>query len=358
MTTDDRGRQCDGPSEAAPRATPQGSLGASVVLFFGFLVICLALGYPAVARYDPRTAGNYDSGQYCEMVLGREVAAPAAYRVLTPMLARGVLHLVSHVEWGAWDPVLLSLLVVNAIFTSLSALIVMRLAAAVTMRDRHTDAAAIGIAPFIYLSSFVVVNSHLAGLLDSAEGFFLLAILLALLENRWLLLPPLIALGALAKETVVPLGLCAIAVWWMAARVRRIPRPRFAAATLGTAVAAGAIVLALSRYLVDAPAYDKHAFSLVRLARLPTSLADCLFTKTQVYAFAFLLPMGIPRLRRIPTPLLAAAGAMALLAALLGAYAEIGDNLYRPWFNTLGPVLAVSSSLFVRDLCCRVKATG
>ncbi len=350
MTTEGNGRQSDSAANVDPEASGRLSLGASVLLFLGFLAICFGLGYPAVSRYDPRTAGNYDSGMYYEMVSGREVNAPAASRVLVPTLARGVLQVVSRFDWGAWDPVLLSLLVVNSVFTSLSALIVMRLAAAV-----DAAAAVVVLAPFVYLSSFVVVNSHLAGLIDSAEGFFLAAISLALLRDRWLLAPLLIALGALAKETIVPLGLCGMAAWWVAVWARGLPRPRFVAVALGVSLAAGAITLGACRYLADVPAYEKHVLSLSRLARLPSNVADCLLTKTQIYAFAFLLPMGIPRLRRIPAPLLAAAGGMALLATLLGAYAEIDDNLYRPLFHTLGPVLVVSCSIFVRDLCCPAR---
>jgi len=57
------------------------SLVASVILFFCFLVICFGLGYPALSRYDPRQAGNYDAGLYYRMILGQEVRAPAGFRL-------------------------------------------------------------------------------------------------------------------------------------------------------------------------------------------------------------------------------------------------------------------------------------
>lgn len=331
-------------------ATPRPSVTASVVLFFCFLVICFGLGYPAFSRYDPREAGNPDSRVYYRMILHERANAPACFRLLTPTLARGVHGLVSRFDLGNWDRVLLSLLIVNAAFTSLSALMLMRVAAIVS-----EDVAAVVLSPFVYLSSFAVVNLHLAGLVDAGEGFFLIALLLALLRDRWWLAPVLIAVGALAKETVVPLGVCAVAVWWVVARVRGKPTSRFSAAAIPLCLVLGLGSIFACRSLVAVPEYPGHQLSWSQLADLPGNLIDCLFTKTQIYVFAFLLPMGIPRLGRIPLPLLGASGGMALLALLLGAYAAIGDNLHRPLFNTLGPALVVSCSIFIANLISKTK---
>ncbi len=331
-----------------PQSTRCPSVRASVILFLGFLAICLGLGYPAVSRYDPRQQGNYDAGLYYHMVLGQQVGAPAGLRLLTPTLARGVHHGLSRFDLGAWDRVLCSLLLVNAVFTSLSAVMLMRMAAVVC---RDTTVAALS--PWIYLSSFAVVNFNLAGLVDAGEGFFLIALLLALLRGRWSAVAALIAVGALAKETVVPFGICAMVVWWVVARVRgdRVPsRKRFALAAIPAALLLGLLSIFACRYLVDVPPYEAHRLSWPRLTGMFPAAIDCLFARTQVYVFAFLLPLGIPRLRSIPAPLLAASGCMALLAWLLGAYAQIGDNLHRPLFNTLGPVLVISSAIFISNL--------
>lgn len=316
-----------------------------VLLFLGFFLVCFTLGYPALARYDPseKGKGNTDSFWYRRMVNRGNVVPPFCYRVLTPALARGVLPVVSRCEIGGWDPALFALWIVNAAFTSLTALVVMRIAAIVA-----DDLAVVALAPWVYLSSFVVVNHHLAGLIDSAEAFFLAAIFLALLRERWLPAAILVAVGPVAKETILPLGLSALAIWWATARLRgtRCTRPALVAVVV--AAAGGSLALGVCRYGV--PSYEGHVLSVPRLAAMFSHLGGCLFERTQVYAFAFLLPMAVPRLRRLPAALLATSAGMAVVVTLLGAYAGITGNLHRPLFCVLGPVLVVSSSIFLRDL--------
>lgn len=335
-------------SDAAPSSGP--SLAASVVLFFAFLAICFGLGYPALSRYVPWEAGNFDSRVYYHMIVGEPVGdpvrAPMAYRVLVPTMARGVSHLLSHFEFGSWDPAWLSLLVVNSVFVALSASIVMHLAAVVTR-----DATVTALAPLIYLASFVVVNYHLAGMIDASEGFFLLAILLALSHDRWWPLPILIAVGVAAKETVLPFGLTAAVVWWVIGRMAgRSEVSRRAWISIGVSAVGGSMAIGLCRHWIDVPGCEAQAFSPTRLLGTFSNLGACLFEKTQLYTFALLLPMGLPRLRRIPGRLLGASLGMAVVATLLGAYAGIQGNLHRPLFNTFGPVLAVSSAMLMRDL--------
>ena len=65
-------------TEGPPLTRP--SLRAAAVLFVGYWVLCLGLGYATLNRYDPRQIGNSDSRVYYQMVLGQEVDAPAAYR--------------------------------------------------------------------------------------------------------------------------------------------------------------------------------------------------------------------------------------------------------------------------------------
>jgi len=297
----------------------------------------------------PWDKGNYDAYVYYRMITGETVDAPGAYRVLVPAIARRVLRGVGRLPLGTWDPVLLSLLAVNAAFASLSAVLLMRIAA--TMRQ---DVAVVALAPFVYLSSFVVVNFHLAGLVDAAEGFFLIALLLVMLCDRWAWAPLLVGVGVLAKETVLPLAVGGMAAWWIVARLRCDVASRRRAAWLAAAMVAGVVSLGTCRLLIDVPPYEAHVFSWSRLAALPAHLAECILDKTQIYAFMFLLPLGIPRLGKIAAPLLIASLGMAVVAGLLGAYADIHGNMHRPWFNTLGPMLTISSSILLRDLASRM----
>ncbi len=318
---------------------------ATVLLFVVFMVICLGLGYATLNRYDPRRVSTTDSRVYYRRVVGEDVNAPMAYRLLVPTLARGVLGGVSRMPLGSWEPVFLSLLIVNAAFTAATAVVLVHLAVAIGQ-----DYAVALVAPFLYLSSYVVVNYHLAGVIDSAEAFFLAAVLLGLVQDRWCSAAILTAVGAVAKETIVPFGLCGMAVWWTAERIRGRNVSRHAAASLIGATVASVAVPAACRLLVEAPAYEKHTLSWENLVGLPAALIDCLCARANIFTFALLLPLGIPRLKKIPPALLAASASMAVLATLLGAYAEIGKNLYRPWFHTFGPVLVLSSSIFLCDV--------
>ena len=212
--------------------------------------------------------------------------------------------------------------------------------------------------PWVYLSSFVVVNFHLAGLVDAAEGFFLAAVLLALLHGRWAWLPPLVAVGVLGKETVLPFAAAGMAAVWIGDWIRG--EKHLGRRTLWCAVtlAAGLVSLAVCRGLVHVPPYEPHTISWSRLAAFPANLAACVFERTNVYCFVFLLPMGLMRIRQIPGRLLTASLAMALAATVLGAYADIHGNMQRPWFNTLGPVLVIASSIFLRDLTRKATAAA
>src|SRR6266702_3812572 len=57
-------------------------------------------------------------------------------------------------------------------------------------------------AAVLYLISFAVPNFQLAGLIDSGESLFMLALASLLLLRRWWLLPLCGIGGALAKETL------------------------------------------------------------------------------------------------------------------------------------------------------------
>ncbi len=318
---------------------------AAVVMFLGFLPICFALGYSALTRYVPWEEANYDSFWYCRMVAGETVEAPFGYRVLTPTLARGLLPVVARLHLGGWDPALVSLLAVNAVFTSLTAVLLMKMAVAA-----GGDATVGVLTPFIFLSSFVVVNYHLAGLVDAGEMFFLTAVLLALLTGRWAWIPLLVGFGVAAKETVLPLAVAAAVGWWLAARLRGSRCSRQAATAILAMVVVGAAAHGACRWAAGVPPYVAHTLSMKGLQTLGPNLAACVFERTQVYAFAFLLPVGMMRLGRLPVGLLAASGSMAAAATLLGAYAGIAGNLHRPLFCTLGPILIVAAAMFVRDL--------
>jgi hypothetical protein len=62
------------------------------------------------------------------------------------------------------------------------------------------------------------------------------------------------------------------------------------------------------------------------------------------YVFIWLLPLGIPRLTRLPRPWLFACFSTAVFVLVLGIYRDIGGNVARPLFTVLGPLLSVSAA--------------
>jgi hypothetical protein len=59
----------------------------------------------------------------------------------------------------------------------------------------------------LYLLNFATANIWLAGYVDASEGCFLMVLTWTLFSDRWWLPPLWGVLGALAKETFVPLSI-------------------------------------------------------------------------------------------------------------------------------------------------------
>ncbi len=200
-----------------------------------FFLISLGLGYPTLNRYDPRaTAGLSDSQTYYEMA----VHGPAAVdpqlrsRVLVPMLA-GSVAAMARGRSGTWDPVFCGFLVVNSFFAATTAFLL----ADVARRLAAPEATAV-LAGGLYLLNFETANVLLSGMVDSADGCFLMATVWSLVTGRVWWLPLWGMLGAASKETFVPLAMVFLLVWWL--RERRNGRAILAA---GLAAVVGIAVL-------------------------------------------------------------------------------------------------------------------
>jgi len=79
------------------------------------------------------------------------------------------------------------------------------------------------------------------------------------------------------------------------------------------------------------------------LAGLRGSILDHTFW----YAFIWLLPLGIPRLLRFPRPWVLATALAFCEALALGAYNDAGGNTTRALFNVAGPLLSLSTAVFL-----------
>jgi hypothetical protein len=264
------------------------------------------------------------------------------YRVLVPYVAKPFYWL-ARGRLRTWDAALFALLVANAIFTATTACLLVAIGQRL-MLDHST--ALLGAT--LYLLNFCVANFNLAGLVDSAEGCFVMFIVWSLLTGRWLLLPFWGFFGALAKETFAPLSVMFVFGWWMSeVRRERLQLPRFAwicalgvvsiaTVTLAMSTVAGALVWPwqFAGYM-----HADHGFL--------AGLWRCVFDHTFYYIFIWLLPLGLVRLRRFPRPWVLATAVAFCGALALGAYNNAGGNTSRALFNVAGPILSLSAAAFL-----------
>ena len=333
------------------------TLEQRALLWVLFFLICLGLGYPPLNRYDPgKVNGTSDVAEYRGIVVGRQPHDPSVamgpyerlaeseniYRVLVPYVATPFYWLTrGHV--GTWDASLFGLLIANAIFTASTACLLV----SVGFRLTHDLSTAL-LGTTLYLLNFCVGNLYLVGLVDSAEGLFLMAIAWSLLSGRWYLLPLWGVFGALAKETFVPVSAVFAAGWWLS----EVRRDRLVLSRLAWVCALGVTSL-----ITVTVAMSTVAGGLVwpwQLAAYMRSgsgflagLWNCLIDHTSWYVFIWLLPLGLVRLSRLPrawilASLLAFSGALTL-----GAYHNAMGNVARPLFSVAGPILSLSTALFL-----------
>jgi hypothetical protein len=167
-----------------------------------FLLIAWGLGYPTLNRYDPRqTPGLTDVQSYAALVIGAPTldAGHLRFRALVPWVARPFYQLAKG-RFGSWDPVMFGILVADALFVAATALLI------VVLGTRNMDRYVVSlVASLLYLLNFAVPNLRLAGLVDAGEGFFLLVVFWSLSELKLWTLPFVEALGALTKESFIPL---------------------------------------------------------------------------------------------------------------------------------------------------------
>ena len=320
---------------------------AKLILGAVFLGICFGLGYAPLNRYDPaRVVGTSDVGSYVTMVDGRSEVTPVrAVRVLVPLLARPIAH-AANGRVGTWNPILFALLVVNSVFVAWTALIVLAIGEFVT-GDNHVGL----VASLIYLLTFNVINFQLAGLVDSVEAWAIVAVTWALFKRRWSLVPCIGVIGALGKETSVPLVLVFCIAWTVTLAVTRSKeRPPYwtiVALLLAQIVAVEAVHFSITG-LIAAPwkltaaglalSYSGQKFPLAAMVR------------ELVYSFVWLLPLGIPRLKDLPRVWIISSVAALVVVLALTLEVSVGENAMRPAFNVVGPLLALSGAIFVSRL--------
>ena len=319
------------------------STGHLVLLFFLFFLISCGLGYPTLKRYDPRASGNNpDSADYYAIVTGdAQPATFRSYRVLVPLAARP-LYRVASGRVGQWDPVFFSLLVINSMLTAATALLLVSIGRRVT-GDNGTAL----LSATIYLLNFAVANFQVAGLVDSSEAFFLLAVAWFLLNDRWRMLPVLAIPGATGKETFVPLSMVFAGAYLAAWRTEgsRLARAGWIAVMGATGVATLiAVQSAVTGHFVWP---GQLTIASASLGGYLTNLAGCFRRHEFWYVFGWLLPLSIWRLRSLPREWVIASTITALAALALGASISAEGNVARAMFDIAGPMLSLSVAMFI-----------
>ena len=326
-------------------------------LFCLFFVIAFGLGYPILNRYDPRTVpGLVDVKSYAAMVTGAPVPGPEhmRFRVLLPWVARAFYHAASG-RVHTWDPVMFGLLSSDSLFVAATTLLI------VVLGTRHLGSYPVSlVASLLYLVNFAVPNLRLVGLVDAGEGFFLLALLCSVAELRLWWLPLITALGALTKESFIPISIVFTGAWWLVAR-RRLQSPERSAAWIVASWIAGvAVITALHWKITREVENPIHFAAGLRGNGLYLSqFASSLWDRNLWYVFVWLLPLGIPRLRKLPRSWLIPTAATSILVFVLdGYYSGAPGTVGRALFSTAGPLLALSAALLLLHAADPFKLPG
>jgi hypothetical protein len=329
-------------SSASVGNRPRHELTHWIARWFLFFLVCLGLGYAAVQRYEPRTtAGLNDSALYYRLVSGDEVEArDIRFRALVPLIAKPF-YLLARKFLAPERAVYLALLISNSIFCATTACLLI----AVALRVAGSLALAL-LAGALYLLNFAVVNFQLAALIDAGEACLMMAVTATLFGDKWWLLMIWGILGALAKETFVPLAGVFVLVWWYVDH--RKPSDRLA--KLAPAIAMVIVAIATSVILRLAIAEHVLVSDIFQSAtNSRSSYWSRLFTgvinRNFLYVFIWLLPLGLLGIRRLPRPWAAASIASGLTALALGAYRDIGGNVARPMFDVMGPILSLAAAI-------------
>jgi Predicted membrane protein (DUF2079) len=328
---------------------------ARLLLLFGlFFLICFGLGYATLNRYNPaQVEGTGDSARHYAIVTNAPqpfgMAEHVRGRLLVPYLAKPFYYLARN-RIRSWDPAFFGLLVVNSFFCAATALVLVFIAAHLT-----GDSLTALLSGCLYLLNYAVTNFQLAGLVDSAEAFFLLAIVWALINDRWAWLLPLALLGATAKETFVPLA-ATVAIVWLAVEWKSRPRAWrifWVAVMLVIGLATVTVLQSLTRGQMIWP--WSLAGYLGASNNYLVSLWRCVSAHEMWYTFAWLLPLGVWNLKRLPKAWVLSALAAMLVALALGAYRDTFGSVARPMFNATGPLLSLSVAILLARFSAPLK---
>jgi hypothetical protein len=211
------------------------------------------------------------------------------------------------------------------------------------------------LAAALYLLNFALANLQLAAMIDTGEACLILAVAVTLFSDRWWLLPIWGVLGALAKETFLPLAGALALVWWYVECRKRLDRISRLLPIIAMLMVALVTIVAL-RSAFAGTMGSSGMFVRTNATAGYSGVAGVIFSRTFWYVFVWLLPLGLVRLKRLPRPWVLASSFSALTALALGVYRDIGGNVARPMFDVLGPILSLSVAILLTGSAVQTQA--
>jgi hypothetical protein len=346
----DNRRRDERPHEDSARIAP----ARLALLFCIFFLIACGLGYPVLNRFDPRqTPALSDVKTYAALVTGTAIVDAEdmrfrRFRVLVPWLARPFYQL-ARGRFQTWDPVMFGLLAANSLFVAATAVFI------VVLGNRKLGSSAAGlVGALLYMVNFAVPNLRLVGLVDAGEGFFLLALLWSLSEFQLWVLPLIAVLGALTKESFIPFSVAFMAAWWLTTRVGRADGDYLYGDRLSSAAwilsswVLGLTAMVGLQWSITGRLISPLQFGFALHRGGGYDFAASLRDRNLWYIFLWLLPTAIPNIKHLPKAWLIPMAAACAMAFVLDAYfGGAPGTVGRALFSIAGPVLSLSSALFL-----------
>jgi uncharacterized membrane protein len=299
--------------------------------------------------------GLDDVATYAALVTAPPVADAGdhtQFRVLVPYLAKPIYRLAQG-RVGTWDPIMFALLMVNAFFVAVTAVVLVL----VVEREAASYTIALG-AALIYLLNFAVPNLRLVGMIDAGEACFLMLVVWSLAEERYWLLPLWGMLGAMTKESFVPFLIVFSAAWWICSRRHLANRAASAAWILTASVAALTAIVAVQWKVMGAfQSPIRFGLALHRNSAYTLHFIESFGDRNLWYIFIWLLPLSLVRLRQFSLQWRVATAATCVMAFVLDAYyGGPPGAIGRALFTIAGPLLSASVAALVFTSSARGSA--
>ena len=316
-------------------------------LYSLFFLISFGLGYPILNRYDPsQIPGLSDVKVYSAMTAGKPVTPEThlRFRVLVPAVARPF-YLFASSRAGTWNPLAFGLLVADSLFVAGTGLLIVLVGMSL-LGDYSISL----VAALLYMLNFCVPNMRLSGMVDAGEAFFLLAMFWSLSQKKLWLLPAILALGALTKESFVPFSLAFLLAWWMVVRHME-DSTTYKIVWIAGSWLLGVLAICAAQWYVRGQFVSLIAFAASLHHKHAYGDDFAIVTDHNFwYTFCWLFPTALPKLMglskswTIPTLI-----TTVVVFILDGYYGGGAGTASRALFSVTGPLLALSSASFLLE---------